>query len=525
MRSWFPDWQVLRRMWGQNLTKKIIAGVCETLSQSTNVNVWIYRASFIVLTFIYGVGILVYLVFWLIFRKSQYHTASCSCGQKPSGGGSYCKNCGRQTRKSTLNFVSKNMKTIGVLYLIVCTIFIITYCSRTNQAPVDDKKESKVVATPRSTVAEVKKPKPELRNLSSAQSGNTDVKTITSNNTTKSAPNITNKTESSANTTIPAKRNATASISSKPIRNTTIIVQSNIAGFQNTGIPLERNKRYILRSSGEIIWDIDTQQKSTPEGVNTLGMLSDVMCPGSLPMSLVTAAANNCSTVGKSIIFTPRYTTNLYLGVNDYYHDDNQGYFTVEFISLNESKDVIIDGINTKYQMKNRIRFDSNSKPIPMEYGDYFKKFSVSFWLKTNKANNEGTSGVNQNYALSHDGGQEFTSSDDSGISISVGTNGITIYERSMSAMPPVLVYATDIGSNWTHVVITEVDGVAELYVNGNFIKRGVKSAKLYVHSPKYIGAETDGHLEGEIRDVRIFNNKLSASNVYTIYQASKGDN
>lgn len=62
-----------------------------------------------------------------------------------------------------------------------------------------------------------------------------------------------------------------------------------------------------------------------------------------------------------------------------------------------------------------------------------------------------------------------------SGAGISVGRNGVCVYEHSTSYFAPLLVYAAPI-TDWTHVAVLYKDGVPELYLNGKFVHRGLKS-------------------------------------------------
>ena len=64
---------------------------------------------------------------------------------------------------------------------------------------------------------------------------------------------------------------------------------------------------------------------------------------------------------------------------------------------------------------------------------------------------------------------------------LAVGRNGIFVVERSSDETPAVLVSRQPV-SGWTHVAVVYRDGVPELYVDGQYVHRGLRSGKI-VHS------------------------------------------
>jgi hypothetical protein len=62
-----------------------------------------------------------------------------------------------------------------------------------------------------------------------------------------------------------------------------------------------------------------------------------------------------------------------------------------------------------------------------------------------------------------------------SGAGLSVGKNGVCVFEHGTAYFAPLLVYAAPITA-WTHVAVVYRDGVPELYLNGKFVHKGKKS-------------------------------------------------
>lgn len=115
-----------------------------------------------------------------------------------------------------------------------------------------------------------------------------------------------------------------------------------------------------------------------------------------------------------------------------------------------------------------------------------------------------GTTGISgKKYAIGPGGTADRNRA---GIGISVGTNGISIYEHSAYHLPAVLVHKTDIQKE-IHVAVVYRQKTPYLYINGNLIKKGRQSKKRFVHPSILIGGmHPYGYFHGEIRDIRIWN-------------------
>ncbi|MDU0459753.1 MAG: LamG-like jellyroll fold domain-containing protein [Geobacteraceae bacterium] len=160
--------------------------------------------------------------------------------------------------------------------------------------------------------------------------------------------------------------------------------------------------------------------------------------------------------------------------------------------------------------------------------------FTMEAWVKpttTHQIDPESNGGVNgvyyQNYVFKPDNRGDY----DSGAGISVGTNGISVYEHGNNYMPPLAVYSGAISSaQWTHVAVVYRDRRPSIYVNGTLVRTGLQSPRQHVYAPQWIGKGDYGYFVGQVDDVAIYDKSLSASEVqmhsqqnYSVYCGSNG--
>ena len=162
---------------------------------------------------------------------------------------------------------------------------------------------------------------------------------------------------------------------------------------------------------------------------------------------------------------------------------------------------------------------------------DIKNAFTVAFWAlplspRTTVAESAtGITGVGgQRYAFGPEqGGTAYGSPDHAGVGISVGTNGVSVFEHSDNYLPALLVHDTPL-TGWTHIAVTYMWEPADLifgtpagwrptlHINGGFAKAGVMTTKTAVHCvPADIGASAAGYgaYHGRIDDVRIYDRVL----------------
>lgn len=94
----------------------------------------------------------------------------------------------------------------------------------------------------------------------------------------------------------------------------------------------------------------------------------------------------------------------------------------------------------------------------------------------------------------------------EAGVGISVGTNGIIVYEHSSFYLTALLVFPKVI-TNWKHIAIVYRDKTPYLYINGIFKKQGLTSTKESVYPSGFIGGyEPYGYYSGFVRSIKIWN-------------------
>jgi len=143
--------------------------------------------------------------------------------------------------------------------------------------------------------------------------------------------------------------------------------------------------------------------------------------------------------------------------------------------------------------------------------------FSFGGWLKTSATHEidpestSGTGGVNsQRYAFDPQHGGET----DGGAGLSVGTNGILVYEHGSNYMPATAVYQADIGSDWNHIMIVYDNKQPIIYLNGSAVRVGLTSPRGVVNAPIHFGGMAYGYFEGLMDEIRIYNRALSAAEI-----------
>jgi hypothetical protein len=106
------------------------------------------------------------------------------------------------------------------------------------------------------------------------------------------------------------------------------------------------------------------------------------------------------------------------------------------------------------------------------------------------------------------------------GAGVSVGTNGIAVFEHSAWYLPAILVWYTPVSSSvWTHIAVVYIDKTPSLYINGSWVHTGVTSLKSFVHPSACLSDEWGyGPFGGTIDEVRIWDVALSAGTISNWY-------
>ncbi len=116
----------------------------------------------------------------------------------------------------------------------------------------------------------------------------------------------------------------------------------------------------------------------------------------------------------------------------------------------------------------------------------------------------------NQRYAFDPQHGGE----SNGGAGLSVGTNGILVYEHGSNYMPATAVYQADIGNDWNHIMIVYNNKQPTIYLNGSAVHTGLTSPREVVNTPIQFGGMVYGYFEGLMDEIRIYNRALSATEI-----------
>ena len=182
------------------------------------------------------------------------------------------------------------------------------------------------------------------------------------------------------------------------------------------------------------------------------------------------------------------------------------------------------------------VLFDGTSFLTPSPSFEVSDSMTISAWVKPNgnvpsgcsessSGNNVDLSNVDQFVIYPAHGG--YSSSGKAGVGLAVGMNGIMVIEHANNYCPAPLVYMRNIGSTWTLVTVAiDNNGVPLLYVNGEYVRTGLTSAKAKFLGRSVfddavstqIGGGRDGFFSGAMNDIRIYNRALSATEVKALY-------
>jgi RHS repeat-associated protein len=159
---------------------------------------------------------------------------------------------------------------------------------------------------------------------------------------------------------------------------------------------------------------------------------------------------------------------------------------------------------------------------------DVTNNFTLSFWAlpsASHEIDSESTSGTSGTSGQRYAFWPTWYDSGHAGAGVSVGTNGVSVYEHAAYYMPATLVYPVTI-TNWTHITIVYENKQPKLYINGTLVRTGLTSTMDYVHlNPYYIGGQVYGYYAGRMDEVRIYNRALSAGEVSVLANGTSAPN
>ncbi|WP_192871710.1 beta strand repeat-containing protein, partial [Variovorax sp. JS1663] len=123
-----------------------------------------------------------------------------------------------------------------------------------------------------------------------------------------------------------------------------------------------------------------------------------------------------------------------------------------------------------------------------------------------------GASG--QHYAIwAPQGRVTWGSANDAGIGVSVGTNGISVYQHTDYILAPLLTWAGAVNAE-TQVAVVFNDKTPTLYINGVAVQTGLQSTIANLHPSTIIGGGSYGYFKGSVSDYHVWDSALSAAQI-----------
>ncbi|MEH7501400.1 glycosyltransferase [Neobacillus drentensis] len=143
--------------------------------------------------------------------------------------------------------------------------------------------------------------------------------------------------------------------------------------------------------------------------------------------------------------------------------------------------------------------------------------FTYEFWVLPENfhridklSRDKPTGGNGKNYII---GPAQGVSDNDAGVSVSVGLNGITVYEHTKENIYAVLVYEAII-NDLIHIAVIYDEREPQLYINGKFVKKGERSPKTYVYPSGMIGGQPGLFFNGDINEIRLWDHCRTEQNL-----------
>ncbi|MFA7654756.1 MAG: LamG domain-containing protein, partial [Candidatus Dojkabacteria bacterium] len=150
--------------------------------------------------------------------------------------------------------------------------------------------------------------------------------------------------------------------------------------------------------------------------------------------------------------------------------------------------------------------------------------FTVETWFTTNvthEIDTESTSGAGGTSGQKYLFGAMYEGTN-AGMGVSVGTNGISVYEHGDSYMPALAVYNGPVPVGWNHLAVTYINKTPRIYLNGKLVRTGLTSTKSNIYAPYHIGGGPYGNHSGDIDEVRISNIARTPEEIAESYRLGK---
>ncbi|ASA19866.1 glycosyltransferase [Paenibacillus donghaensis] len=154
------------------------------------------------------------------------------------------------------------------------------------------------------------------------------------------------------------------------------------------------------------------------------------------------------------------------------------------------------------------LHFEGNGWIKFQKMCDIYNTFTYEFWVMAeeeqmlDQEQNVGEDGLQGKKYLV---GPDFYPVGAAGCGISVGTNGISVYEHSINHLPARLVLAYDF-SDWQHVAIVLDNRRLQLYINGEWVKEESTPSNVEKIRPSLcLGGHVYGTFKGQVKEFRLW--------------------
>ena len=120
-------------------------------------------------------------------------------------------------------------------------------------------------------------------------------------------------------------------------------------------------------------------------------------------------------------------------------------------------------------------------------YSTITDTFTMAFWAyptatrPTTTEESSGVSGTEQSYAIFPSHGEGWYGTGHAAAGVSVGTNGISVFEHSSSYLPSLLVYDTTL-SDWSFITVVYINKKPSLYLDGNLVRTSPFTSAYIIH-------------------------------------------
>ena len=247
------------------------------------------------------------------------------------------------------------------------------------------------------------------------------------------------------------------------------------------------------------------------------------------PAGFSPTADGNCQAIGYRGPMPPGIVTSLYFDGDAL---DSSGYGNNG--TLGGGNASAVPQLSSDCKVGGCYSFDGANDLIelstPVASQPFSDSFSFSFWARpssTRASTPESTSGITgasgQRYAVFPT--YAYATGDPYAVAgVSVGINGVSVFEHQGGYLPSLLVYDTPI-SNWVHVTVVYQDDTPKLYLDGELVRTGLHSAK-HVKMSRHLGymdsGSNYGHYAGQLDEFKVWNRSLSDSEVRAAYNVER---